>query len=435
MKLHIFQSDKGDCLLLEGADGTRVLCDGGMSSSMKKHVRAELAKLRDNGVELAAVYVSHIDQDHISGVLQLLEDELAWRLFEHHRDIPGGTPIPQPKVPRPPKIHGIWHNAFRDQVGKKAIDIEDVLAAASPPLLASAVPELVELGEELQQIAVSIPEAIKVSRFASPKLLNIPVNKLPGVDGEPKLLMHRDGQAPFMMGSMRFTIVGPTRDELELLKKGWTNFLKSIQGKEQVKRLRAEIKRKVDAFGTESFDLGSWNGIPDFKGVTVPNIASLMFMVEEDGKRILLTGDSQQDIILKALGLAGFLAEGHLHVDVLKVQHHASEHNVDENFCKHVSADHYVFCGNGSDGNPEQSAIRHFFESRVGPAAKRTLAPTAEGKNFKFWFSTTSGMQQPESLPKQTFEGVEELVADLVTRSGGRLSAAFNTGPSITLDV
>ena len=46
MKLSIFQSDKGDCLLLEGAGGGRMLCDGGMAASMRKHVRAELAKLR-----------------------------------------------------------------------------------------------------------------------------------------------------------------------------------------------------------------------------------------------------------------------------------------------------------------------------------------------------------------------------------------------------
>ena len=50
---------------------------------------------------------------------------------------------------------------------------------------------------------------------------------------------------------------------------------------EAIKGLRAEIKRKIDAFGNEAFDLRDWNGIEDFKGVTTPNIASLMFMVEE----------------------------------------------------------------------------------------------------------------------------------------------------------
>ncbi|MCA1479857.1 MBL fold metallo-hydrolase [Bradyrhizobium sp. NBAIM08] len=306
MKLRIFESDKGDCLLLEGADGGRILCDGGMAKTMKSHVRAELSKLRDQDKKLDYVYISHIDQDHISGVLQLLEDELEWRLYDHHSA--NGSPIRKPKVPRPPEIGGIWHNAFREQIGKNAGDIEDLLAAAAPALLATSVPELVDLGEEMRQIAVSVPEAVKVSRYASADLLDIPVNKLPGSGDEPKLLMYREGQESFRVGSMRFTIVGPTRDELELLREGWNNFLRDAKGRRQLKDLRAEIRRKVDAFGQEAFDLRDWYGVEDFKGVTTPNIASLMFMVQdEDNKRLLLTGDSQQDIILNGLKLGGFL--------------------------------------------------------------------------------------------------------------------------------
>ena len=42
MKLSIFQSDKGDCLLLEAKSGELMLCDGGMAPSMRNHVRANL---------------------------------------------------------------------------------------------------------------------------------------------------------------------------------------------------------------------------------------------------------------------------------------------------------------------------------------------------------------------------------------------------------
>lgn len=433
MKLSIFQSAKGDCLLLEAKDGARILCDGGMAASMRTHVRDELAKLRAAGGKIDYVYVSHIDQDHISGALQLLEDELEWRLFDFHQG--QGTPIRKPKAPRPPEIGGIWHNAFRDQIGKNAGDVEDMLAAAAPTLLASAVPEIVELGEELQEIAVSIPEAIKVSRYASPELLDIPVNRLPGSHEKPKLLMVRDGQAAFEVGSMRLTIVGPTSEELELLKEGWNNFLRDTKGKEQVKKLRAEIRRRIDAFGAEGFDLRDWNGIEDFKGVTTPNIASLMFMVEEEGKRLLLTGDSQQDIILKGLALTGFLDDGHLHLDVLKTQHHASENNFDEGFCRTVSADNYVFCGDGSHGNPELSVIQMIYDSRLGAKSKRALAPEADGRPFKFWFSTTAAMQAEDSLQREAFTKVEKLVGKLVEKSNGQLTAAFNDQVSLELPI
>ena len=433
MRLHIFQSDNGDCLLLESEDGKRILCDGGMAHSMKGHVRDVLGKLHEDGHKLDYIYISHIDQDHISGVVQLLEDELEWRLFEYHRD--NGTPIDAPDFPRPPKIGGIWHNAFHDQIGKNGGDVADLLAAAAPALLASSVPVLTDLGAEFQNIAASIPDAIRVSRYASPELLGIPVNRLPGSQETPKLLMFRQGQGSFKLGSMRLTIVGPTEDELTQLRDGWNNFLRDAENRQELKELRAEIRRKVDAFGEGQFDLRDWNGIEDFKGVTVPNIASLMFMVAEGDKRLLLTGDSQQDIILKGLELAGFLEDGHLHVDVLKVQHHASEHNVDAKFCRIVSADNYVFCGNGLHGNPEPSVIETIYNSRLGPQAKRALSPKAADRDFTFWFSTDAKAQTAGSARREVFDTVETLVKKLKQKSKGRLTAEFNTEASLVIDI
>ncbi len=45
MRLTIFESDQGDCLLLEGKSGHLVLCDGGMRRSMSEVVRQELSNL------------------------------------------------------------------------------------------------------------------------------------------------------------------------------------------------------------------------------------------------------------------------------------------------------------------------------------------------------------------------------------------------------
>ena len=83
MKIRVFQSDKGDCLLLTSSSGkNRVLVDGGMSSSYTKHVAPALTKLEAAKAKLDVVYVSHIDDDHISGVLQLMNDLMDWRVFD-----------------------------------------------------------------------------------------------------------------------------------------------------------------------------------------------------------------------------------------------------------------------------------------------------------------------------------------------------------------
>ena len=108
---------------------------------------------------------------------------------------------------------------------------------------------------------------------------------------------------------------------------------------------------------------------------------------------------------------------------------------MDEKFARKVSADHYVFCGNGSHGNPEQQVINQIFASRTGKASVRTLAPEAENRDFHFWFSTTSAAAPQKLVRRQTFEELEAHVADLEAQSGGRLHLHFNQGAAITLRI
>lgn len=404
MKLRIFRSDKGDCLLLESSDEKLVLVDGGMSSSMKKHVAPYLGELRDNGRVLEAVYVSHIDQDHISGVLAMLDAELDWRVFD--ANAARGEASHAPSFPRPPTIKAIWHNAFHDQISKNAGAIASQIAASAPVFLASQNDALTETGLALGGIATSVEEALRVSRLIKDDLLDIPLNAIPGNKKKPKLL--RVGEfKPFDIGTMTFTIVGPTDDELEKLREGWNNWLRD--NPEKVKKVRDEMADSADK-------IAAWEGVGDFKGVTIPNIASLTFMVEEDGKRLLLTGDTQHDILLGGLQQAGFLDEGGtLHLDVLKVQHHGAIANMSETFAETVTADHYVFCGDGAHENPEIAVLETVFKARM----------RADDREFAFWFSS-SPSNTPSGKREIAFAHMADAVAKLKAKSKGRLTVNYN---------
>jgi beta-lactamase superfamily II metal-dependent hydrolase len=98
------------------------------------------------------------------------------------------------------------------------------------------------------------------------------------------------------------------------------------------------------------------------KKVTTPNLASLMFLAEEQGQKILLTGDGHWEDIIKGLEHhQAFDGNDKLHVDVLKVQHHGAEHNIAKGFCERVTADRYVFCGNGEHANPDLDVLDLIF--------------------------------------------------------------------------
>lgn len=405
MRLRVFQSSQGDCLLLEGKTSGRVLCDGGMAKSMRERVLPVLGKLRANNEKIDVAYVSHVDADHIGGILELLETEAEWRTYEFQKSS-GNKKAKKPKNARPPEIGTLWQNAFRDQVELNQGDVEDLLAVAVPQLLASNRAELEHTGLALANVALGVNQALDVSRLVDADALNIPVNKLDDAGKPPRLLIADKQTKSIKVGSMNFRLLGPSEDELTRLRAGWNKYLK--------------LKNKKD-FKWESED-----------GVTMANVASVMFLVEEGEKLLLLTGDGIAKYIIQGLERLKLLdAHGSdgLHVDVLKVQHHGSEHNLDESFCRRVSADTYIFCGNGHSTNPEIKVIREIFASRLGPENVRALAPKAEGRPFRFVFSTNADLEDENVSPKKQIahmRKVEEEATRLVAKSNGLLTCEFN---------
>jgi hypothetical protein len=89
-------------------------------------------------------------------------------------------------------------------------------------------------------------------------------------------------------------------------------------------------------------------------------------LAESDGKTMLLTGDARGDKILEGLQLVGMLEsdESTMHVDLLKVPHHGSANNLERDFFRRITADHYVFSGDGEHGNPEREAFEMLFDAR-----------------------------------------------------------------------
>jgi hypothetical protein len=431
VRLTLFQAGTGDCLLLTGKDGTSVLVDGGMSNAFRSHVVGALATLAEEGRDLELVYVSHIDRDHISGVLQLLDDVVAWRVFDFQRER-GNDRFPEPRRPRPPRIHNVWHNGFHEQVRANRGDVEEVLAASAPILELSGDPAMRPVARLDRELASSVAEGIELSRRIGPEQLGIPLN----AHFRGRLAMARRDQRPVRLGSMRIAVIGPFRAELEKLRSEWNRWLSenSKQLAALQRRMARDAARLVGnevAALSEALALAA-SELGDIGRVTPPNLASLMLHVEEDGRTILLTGDGHATHILRGLELTKKLdRRGRIHVDVLKVQHHGSEYNIDEAFLERVSADTYVFCGNGEHENPDLRVVRLVIDSRVGPGAAPT-GPRASPFTLRF---TSSSRAAPPGGPRDHMGQVEALVAEAHGREPDRFTFAFLDDSSATIDL
>ncbi len=83
MIIEIFPSASGDCVLVTSSDDKRLLCDAGLPAAYEDFIAEPLAELRRQQKAIDVAYVSHIDRDHIGGVLRMLDHEVKWRVFEH----------------------------------------------------------------------------------------------------------------------------------------------------------------------------------------------------------------------------------------------------------------------------------------------------------------------------------------------------------------
>jgi beta-lactamase superfamily II metal-dependent hydrolase len=410
MRLTVFQADKGDCLLLETADDKRILIDGGTSSSFKDHVAATLGSLREANKPLDVVYVSHIDDDHIGGVLALLETELDWRVHDF-QVAAGNDRHPVPKVPRPPAVGELWHNAFTEQVDADPRPIMALLAETAAVLDFRDDDEDRRLAEAHRDLGASVDQGIRLSRRAGADQLGIPVNRAFGG----KLALVRDGQGPIALGALSLTVLGPFEEDLEALRTEWRAWVAANQGK--LAKSKARMLADVQAIGASETELFTTSlalradALGDRKQVTAPNLASLMFLAEGEGKRLLLTGDGHANDILRGLEHAGHQT---LHVDVLKLQHHGSEFNITPDFCSRVTADIYVITGNGAHANPDLRALAAIIDAR-------------NGADYELRFNSSPTATDPAHRAHM------EQVAQLVHDRGVR--ATFLDADSFTIDL
>lgn len=432
MKIRIFQSDKGDCLLLRTQAKGNILIDGGMSRSYKDHVRPFLGRMRDREEELDLVYVSHIDQDHIAGILQLVNDEMDWRRFLFQSNTANGRiNIRAPGLKRPPKVQQVWHNAFHTLIIQNRGAIEDLLAASSR--IWSRVisdKELQEAAGKANGLVTSKREAVKLSNRLSTRQLAIPLNSAFGG----KLALRPSSPEEIFIAGVSIRVLGPSKADMEKLRKAWNKWLN--KNRETIDSLREKAEEDAESIGNNTATLSAFlSNSSNRGGVTLPNLASLMLYVDEGGDSLLLTGDGHAEDILTGLEQQGLMrADGTCHVRALKIPHHGSSHNFEpkRDFFRRVTADHYIFCGDGSNTNPELDVLKLLFDSRLGRRSLRSKSAQVDHK-FKLWFSSHESVAKPGN--KAHMELLENAVLEKQAQNSDRFSAKFLTRSSFEFSI
>ncbi|GAA4115975.1 hypothetical protein GCM10022415_12720 [Knoellia locipacati] len=432
MRLRVFFAGDGDCLLLTTGEGRHVLVDGGRTVPFRENARPVLADLASAGEQVDLLVVSHIDADHIAGVISLLKEVAAWEVHDYQVGEGGNPTHPAPPTPRPPKVVGLWHNAWRAQLG----DLEGPVAA-----LAAHTAEALSLAsgeaddatgaarlalDSLSGLAESIADGVTLLRLADDET---PVARNAAFDHG--LVLLRSPVHVEQVGSMALQVLGPAEVHLKKLREEWRAWIARQPASArnagarpgaaggaagggagpgtatsslpmsppQARDLVREVARAAEAAAAaappapaapaaEPHDAGPPALIEHLSptGVTAPNCASIILLAEEAGRTALLSGDAAEDEILEGLTAAGHLTQDTpFWCTLVKVQHHGSEYNLSTSFASRVLAEHYVFCADGAHGNPNPSVVRTLLETRA----------EADPRPFTVWFTCSEQRTVP----------------------------------------
>lgn len=336
--LDVRPARKGDCLLLHfgSKDAPRLaIIDGGPKNVYGPHLKPRLLEIRKargldeaDALQVDLLMVSHVDDDHIQGILDFTRELTA-----------------KPPAARRVRVASFWHNTFDDVIGNTPDELTAAVSAQfGTASLNGGLPDdaTVDADEDEEVIASSLKVLASIEQGhrlrGDADVLGFELN--PEFGGT---LIVAGSEELAVADGLTFTVAGPMQPELLELQKKHDEWLKEQQKKKATGA--AALAAYVDK--------------------SVPNLSSIVVLAKSGDKRMLLTGDARGDKILKGLEMAGVLAPGKkMHVDLLKVPHHGSSNNLDRDFFERITADHYVFSGNGEHGNPERESLEMLFDAR-----------------------------------------------------------------------
>lgn len=302
LTIELLLAGQGDCLWIEYGDPEsprRVLIDGGVKGTYRRALHDRLRNLSDEERCFELLVVTHIDDDHIAGVLDLLADRSSefrakdiW--FNGYRHLPDEGPE---------TLGPVQGERLTDLLVKPGIHWNDAFGAA----------------------AVVVPAA----------------GDLPRVE---------------LDGGLILTLLSPAPEQLANLKPEWEAIVRA-------EGLDPNQPRPEEVQAVEEVELlGGPPDVEDLiqeefsEDKSEANGSSIALLAEYQGRRLLLAGDAHPTVVRDSLRR---LQGGRkVEVDACKLPHHGSKANVSRPFLEALDCPTYLFSTNGArHKHPDCAAV------------------------------------------------------------------------------
>lgn len=374
-----YPARNGDAYLLrtDGPMPIAILVDGGYPTTFHEYIRADLVALAQQGYALDLVVATHIDSDHLSGLLPF---------FKANGEACAPKIIP---------VRRAWHNSLRSMAGvgpsEKLVQRPDA-----------------ELLEEIQRAGFPVPsgEANHTGEISARQGSSLAVLLRSGGylwnEGEGRTTVDSESCLPYAVGSGRITVIGPPRARLKKLLATWTSDIRRLgfTGPLDVNdRLddAFEFLCAEPADGTPAHVISGQAAGEELAKCYVPdesvtNGSSIAFVFEVEGRRVLFLGDGWAEDAGAALLKLGDSGRP-LRFDAIKISHHGSLRNTSPGLLEVIDAPRYFISTNGEGHGHPDFAVLAAIVDRPGPTRELFFNyPTPAAERLKSHVSKSGAM-------------------------------------------
>ncbi|MDR3595046.1 MBL fold metallo-hydrolase [Clostridium sp.] len=349
VNLKIFPAGYGDCFLIGIHNLNKsfnILVDGGLSDTYKNSLKKELKKLSKTGQKIDLLINTHIDSDHINGLISFLRDNNKSKYIE---------------------IDEIWYNGLEQiaeayTMSEKTID-NDI----------KIIDKICEKGYEDEFKEIEDASAIGGISFSS--LIEFgKYNHNKVVDG--KAITNKLKKIKFSE-HVKIKIISPNMEELRILEEEWAEELAKENYKFTVPKcmklvstfefLVSRLKNHYEKYRKNvsgSDELESY--VSDLQEVdnSIVNGSSISFVLEIDEKKLLFLGDSIVKIKDKCMITKKLIEEygENAKFNLIKLPHHGSRYNMTNDFLTTFRSDDYVISSNSEKfGHPDIDVLANLI--------------------------------------------------------------------------
>ncbi|MCF2858590.1 MBL fold metallo-hydrolase [Pseudoalteromonas sp. SMS1] len=315
-------------------DNLDILIDTGFKSTYEDHIKPKLAELKRKNKSLDFLIVTHIDSDHISGALSLLEANELSKEFD---------------------IKNIWHNSYR-HIQNSPIK-ESELSLKDQRILQQINVNGYKKDETIVQNHIKNISGKQGSSLAS-LIFKGCYDWNEQFDHDAVCV--ENGTDIELSKNVKLILLSPNKSKLQRLMISW---------KKELRKLGVSSSAIDNRFFDDAFEFlvsheksikKNINKNISSKGITIETLmadvfeedespsngSSISFVLEYGNRKILFLGDSHPSIIERAL--KNRYQQEQLWFDAIKVAHHGSHKNTSPSLLSLIDSDTYFISTNGS---------------------------------------------------------------------------------------